>query len=235
MIECREIVDGIKSDTRMVTATPSPAAPTTECKVCQELQEEFKKNPGGLPPRRKGLIVAAILGGSAVAVSALCFPFVTPALRRFCLPFVPATDVQVANVFKALHGRSGSLIDIGSGDGRIVLAAAQAGYKAVGVELNPWLVFYSRWRALRLGVRSRASFARANLWSHPLQQYDNIVIFGVEQMMGELETKIVCEAKPDSLVVACRFPFPGLTAEKEVGTGVDTVWTYRPRKPEAET
>ncbi len=32
----------------------------------------------------------------------------------------------------------------GSGDGRIVLAAAQAGFKAVGVELNPWLVFYSR-------------------------------------------------------------------------------------------
>jgi hypothetical protein len=50
--------------------------------VCSELQEEFKKNPGGLPPKRKGLIVAAIIGGSAVAISAICVPFVTPALRR---------------------------------------------------------------------------------------------------------------------------------------------------------
>ncbi len=51
--------------------------------VCSELQEEFKKNPGGLPPKRKGLIVAAIIGGSAVAISAICVPFVTPALRRW--------------------------------------------------------------------------------------------------------------------------------------------------------
>ena len=55
-----------------------------------------------------------------MALSALCLPFVTPALRRVCLPYVPATDVQVANVLRALKGRTGSLVDIGSGDGRIV-------------------------------------------------------------------------------------------------------------------
>jgi hypothetical protein len=46
--------------------------------------------------------------------------------------------------------------------------------------------------------------------------------------MSELEAKIVKEAKPDSLVVACRFPFPGLKVDQEIGSGVDTVWTYRP-------
>lgn len=47
-------------------------------------------------------------------------PFVTPALRRIVLPYVPATTQQVENIFLGLKGRSGTLIDLGSGDGRIV-------------------------------------------------------------------------------------------------------------------
>ena len=55
----------------------------------------------------------------AVAISAVCLPFVTPALRKVCLPYVPATDAQVANVLRALGGggvsaeRRRRLVDIG--------------------------------------------------------------------------------------------------------------------------
>lgn len=63
-----------------------------------------------------------ISGGAAVALSAICFPFVLPAFRRVCLPYVPASTEQVGNVLKALKGRKGNLVDIGSGDGRIVSA-----------------------------------------------------------------------------------------------------------------
>ena len=87
-----------------------------------------------------------IAGGAALAISAVCVPFVTPALRRACLPYVPATDAQVSNVIRALDREAGAagavsfnqvvigmkapatrktypkgtLVDIGSGDGRIV-------------------------------------------------------------------------------------------------------------------
>ena len=65
------------------------------------------------------------LGGSAIALSLICLPFVTPALRKVCLPYVPATTAQVENVMTALlknpqSRKLGKLIDIGSGDGRIV-------------------------------------------------------------------------------------------------------------------
>lgn len=53
-------------------------------------------------------------------LSAICMPFVSPALRRVCLPYVPATTSQVENIFRGLAGRKGNLIDLGSGDGRIV-------------------------------------------------------------------------------------------------------------------
>lgn len=61
-----------------------------------------------------------IAGGIATAISVVCFPFVSPAFRKICLPYVPATHQQIKNVIRALNGRSGSLIDLGSGDGRIV-------------------------------------------------------------------------------------------------------------------
>ena len=70
--------------------------------------------------KRIGLIVTGIIGGSLVALYAFTAPFVTPALRKICLPFVPATTTQVENVLKVLRTRSGTLVDIGSGDGRIV-------------------------------------------------------------------------------------------------------------------
>lgn len=71
---------------------------------------------------RLGVIVTGVLGGSLVALYAVAAPFVIPALRKVCLPFVPATSAQVENVLRVLQARSGSLVDIGSGDGRIVSA-----------------------------------------------------------------------------------------------------------------
>lgn len=56
-----------------------------------------------------------------MGLSILCAPFVSPALRKHCLPYIPATEEQVKNIFKALSNRSGTLIDLGSGDGRIVI------------------------------------------------------------------------------------------------------------------
>lgn len=80
---------------------------------------------------RLGVIVTGLLGGSLVALYAVAAPFVTPALRKVCLPFVPATTAQVENVLRVLRARSGTLVDIGSGDGRIVSDALG---NSVGVE-----------------------------------------------------------------------------------------------------
>uniref|UniRef100_A0A8B9XBY9 ATP synthase c subunit lysine N-methyltransferase n=1 Tax=Bos mutus grunniens TaxID=30521 RepID=A0A8B9XBY9_BOSMU len=134
-----------------------------------------------------GVLFTGIVGGTLVAVYAVATPFVTPALRRICLPFVPATTKQIENVVKMLECRRGALVDIGSGDGRIVIAAAKEGFTAVGYELNPWLVWYSRYRAWREGVQASARFYISDLWKVTFSQYSNVVIFGVPQMMWAQE------------------------------------------------
>lgn len=99
---------------------------------------------------------------------------------------MPATAKQIDNVLTSVRraGASDKLLDIGSGDGRIVIAAAKRlQLEAHGVELNPWLVYYSRLAALKGGVFGQTKFYRKDLWKYDISGYNNIVIFGVEQMV----------------------------------------------------
>ncbi|GAA6108474.1 ATP synthase subunit C lysine N-methyltransferase [Tachysurus ichikawai] len=181
---------------------------------------------GSSVKKRVGVIATCALGGSLVALYAISGPFIAPALRKICLPFVPATNTQVNNVLRVLQSRSGTLVDIGSGDGRIVIAAAREGFRSVGFELNPWLVWYSRYKAWRQGVHRHTSFYISDLWKVSFSQYSNVVIFGVPQMMEQLETKLQRELQSSARVVACRFPFPTWTPDHVTGEGIDTVWVY---------
>ncbi|NXO03500.1 F173B methyltransferase, partial [Rhinopomastus cyanomelas] len=176
--------------------------------------------------KRWGLLVTAGVGGTLVALYAVVTPFVIPALRKVCLPFVPATSTQIQNVLKMLENRSGSVVDIGSGDGRIVIAAAKRGFKAAGYELNPWLVWYSRYCAWRGGVHQNTTFYISDLWKVSFSQYTNVVVFGVPQMMSQLEKKLEEELECNARIVACRFPFPGWIPDHTAGEGIDTVWAY---------
>jgi len=77
-----------------------------------------------------GQTVSLAIGATALGLTAISLPFVTPAFRRVCIPYVPATDAQIQNILKLLDNyrkfsqpalADGSkLIDLGSGDGRVV-------------------------------------------------------------------------------------------------------------------
>jgi len=179
-------------------------------------------------PNKLGLTIAGVSVGAVLLLYGAVGPFITPALRRYCLPYVPATLKQVQNVMKCLQGRSGRLVDIGSGDGRIVLEAAKHGFTAVGVEINIWLVLYSKCQAWKRGLgKGKATFIRKDMWMYDLSRFENIVIFGTDQLMPALEKKFSEELRSGSVVVACRFPLPNWRPETIYGTGIDRVWMYR--------
>jgi hypothetical protein len=77
--------------------------------------------------KRIALIGVTVFGGASFALLSICLPFIVPAFRRIVLPFIPATDSQINNILKAVKnskqstvGKALTLIDLGSGDGRIV-------------------------------------------------------------------------------------------------------------------
>ncbi|XP_011497392.1 PREDICTED: protein FAM173B [Ceratosolen solmsi marchali] len=174
-----------------------------------------------------GIALATLTGGIGLAISVITIPFITPAFRKICLPYVPSTTDQIKNIILALKGRSGSVLDVGSGDGRIVIAAAKAGFQADGIELNPWLVYFSKLSAINHGVSSKTLFLRKNLWKYNLEKYDNIVIFVVTEMIEDLIAKFQSELKPNCSIIVCRFPLQNYKPISTIGEGLDTVWVYK--------
>lgn len=172
----------------------------------------------------------AVTGGLAAGLTIITASFVSPAFRRVCLPYVPATQKQITNVLKLCkqhgRGRRTTLVDLGSGDGRIAFAAAKNGYQATGYELNIWLVIYSKLYARFSGLGKMTSFKRRDLWKVDLRDFDNIVIFGVADMMDDLSLKLENEMKENTRVVACRFEVKRWTPVEEIEDGVDSAWLY---------
>jgi hypothetical protein len=64
--------------------------------------------------------ILGLTGGVLVAGIAITVPFVIPALRKVALPYIPTSEEQVKNVLHFIRKTHGKLIDLGSGDGRLV-------------------------------------------------------------------------------------------------------------------
>ena len=196
------------------------------------MDDSSNENRDRIQSKKWGLLAAGATGAVALGLCVVSTPFVTPALRRFCLPFVPATSRQVENVMKICQRHpkmttgTEKLVDLGSGDGRIVIAAARKGFVATGVELNLCLVLYSKLSARFHGLHHKAKFHRKDLWKIDYSLYDKVVIFGVAEMMPTLKEKLATEIGQNCKVIACRFPIPTWTEIDSIDEGIDSVWLY---------
>jgi hypothetical protein len=201
---------------------------------------DFKSN-GSTESKQKskiGLYGTVGFGTVALGLSLAAWQFVIPAFRKHTLPYVPATQQQIINVFKAIenttkkkspHKTALRLIDLGSGDGRIVFAAAQRGYNACGVEINKILYLNSILKAFKAQSKFeyRPKFLCQNLWNVNMSNYDIIVVFGVQEMMKDLATKLDKEIHSDDVkIVSCRFPINEYKPVFMLDDGFDSVWVY---------
>lgn len=68
--------------------------------------------------------IGVAVGTVGVGITIAMVPFLLPALRKYCLPYIPATEVQIKKVCEVMKGRKGAVVDLGSGDGRVVCTDA---------------------------------------------------------------------------------------------------------------
>ena len=116
------------------------------------------------------------------------------------------------------------VVDMGSGDGSLVIAAARAGAQsALGVEMNPLLVWYSRLCIWRAGLGGRASIIRGNFYDFPLDSSDVAFMYLWPSTVEKLGEKMKRELKPGSRVVSSAFPIAGWDPER----AENSVFLYR--------
>jgi len=96
------------------------------------------------------------------------------------------------------------LMDLGSGDGRTVITAAQRGLTAKGIEYNPDLVALSRSNAAKAGMSRRATFEVADLFETDLSQADVITMFLLSTINEKLRPKLL-ELPPGTRIVSNTF------------------------------
>ncbi len=134
----------------------------------------------------------------------------------FGAPFLPTLTKHVDDALDLLGLQPGdTLLELGSGDGRLLRAAAKRGIKSVGYELNPLLVMWSRLRNWR--YRDLATVKLGNYWQLEWPEVDGIYAFILKRYMKKLDTKITQQYPSKNIsLVSFAFKIPNKEIKKEI-------------------
>jgi hypothetical protein len=122
--------------------------------------------------------------------------------------YYPSKEKSIQNMIKLIKPNSKDVfVDLGSGDGCIVIAAAKMGLKSIGYELNPLLVRKSRKRIKKLKLSHLATIELKNFWKIDFKKADIVYIYQFPKYINKLE-KIFQKANHPITVISNQYPFP---------------------------
>jgi len=126
-------------------------------------------------------------------------------------PYVPTLDRQARAALELLNLKPGqTLLELGSGDGKVLVLAARAGLTVVGVELNPFLVAVSWLRTWH--YRKQVRIIWGDMWRVHWPECDGVFTFLLDRFMPKLDTRMQKVKKP---LVSFAFKIPGRTPDAE--------------------
>jgi SAM-dependent methyltransferase len=126
-------------------------------------------------------------------------------------PFVTTPSDVVMRMLRLAGAGPGDLVaDLGSGDGRIVIAAArELGARGLGIELDPALVEKSRENAQAAGVADRVKFVQGDVLLADISQASVVTVYLLPQLMQKLQPRLLDELQPGSRIVSHAFAMSG--------------------------
>lgn len=152
----------------------------------------------------------------AVALAALCWQ--ATAAQTSDVPYVP-TPVKVVDAMLGLGGVGPGdyLIDLGSGDGRILIrAATRFGTRGLGVDLDDNLVGVARAAARQQGVADRVTFAARNLFDTDLSRATVITAYLLQSVNLRLRPALFEQLKPGTRIVTHDFDFADWPPDQKI-------------------
>ena len=154
-------------------------------------------------------------------------------------PYVPSPETAVAEMLRyARVGPQDFIIDLGSGDGRIVRTAAKVfGARGFGVEIKENLVKLANEEARKEGIADRVKFVKQDLFKTDISQATVLTMYLLPDTVNLLRDKLASELKPGTRIVSHDYPLTGWIPEdtkqfdlpeKVAISGVQTtiIWLY---------
>jgi SAM-dependent methyltransferase len=163
------------------------------------------------------------------AVLALALAFVALPLRaQQDVPFLESPDYVVDAMLDLAQVKDTDIVyDLGSGDGRIVIAAAKArGAHGVGIEIEHDLVELSRKNAEEAGVAERVEFVEADIFESDFREATVVALYLWKKVNERLRPLLEKQLAPGTRVVSHRFEIPGWTPKKRVKVGDRVLFLY---------
>jgi cyclopropane fatty-acyl-phospholipid synthase-like methyltransferase len=153
------------------------------------------------------------------------------------VPYVQTPTDVVSEMLKLAGVTADDVVyDLGSGDGRFVIAAARDfGARGVGIEIDPGLVAYSRELAQKAGVADRVTFRSDDLFETNLADATVVTLYLSYQMNQRLRPKLLRELRPGARIVSHEFDMaewqPAQTKQVPWRDRWSTIflWTVPPR------
>jgi SAM-dependent methyltransferase len=130
--------------------------------------------------------------------------------------WIPTPDVLVEKMLDMAEVKpTDFVIDLGSGDGRTVIAAAKRGAKSLGIEYNPDMVELAKRNAAKEGVSDKTEFVKADLFESDFSQATVVALFLLAELNLKLRPKIL-NMKPGTRVVSNTFDMGDWKADQTV-------------------
>ena len=154
-----------------------------------------------------------------------------PPPRTPDIHFTPTRQAVADAMLKLAHVTKDDVVyDLGSGDGRIVILAAQKyGARAVGIEIDPRLVAISREIARDGDVADSATFIEGDFFETDISPATVVTMYLSESVNSRLEPKLRRELRPGARIVSHQFPIGSWTPDETIHVDNETVylWTIR--------
>jgi SAM-dependent methyltransferase len=174
-----------------------------------------------------------LLGAAAIAMlgTALASLAQTPA-RVPDVGFVPTPPEAVAAMLRLAGVRSDDVVyDLGSGDGRIVIAAAKRyGARGVGVEIEAQRITDAVANARVAGVAGRVQFRQQDLFETDLRDATVVTLYLLPRLNLALRSKLLAELRPGARIVSYGFDMGEWKPDRTVRVGSSNIylWTIPP-------
>jgi SAM-dependent methyltransferase len=135
--------------------------------------------------------------------------------------WVPTPPVLVEKMLDMAKVTSQDFVmDLGSGDGRNIIAAARRGARALGVEYNPDMVAYAQREAEKAGVAEKALFVQGDMYEADISQATVLALFLLPENLDRLVPKFL-DMKPGTRIVLNTFGIRGWDADRIEHAGAD--------------